>query len=201
VRYRNAVNGRGEARPYPLRAALCPASRAGCGQVDEGKRVPQPAHGRADGAADQTSRVRLLADPGKVDPIGVADIRRRLDPVVADACKGRRGPGVRRARRTGNRCPAHQRGLAVALARRGIRRAGACSTGAFKTPSTAAPAHHARHLDVRRRPFRPSRYRHMTPPACSPSRLVACRCLVLGCLVGMVGSGRCCFPSAGRELG
>ncbi len=37
-----------------------------------------------------------------------------------------------------------------------------------RTPQTLALAHHTRHLDVRRRPFRPSRYRHTTPPACSP---------------------------------
>ncbi len=37
-----------------------------------------------------------------------------------------------------------------------------------RTPQTLALAHHTRHLGVRRRPFRTSRYRHTTPPACSP---------------------------------
>jgi hypothetical protein len=41
-----------------------------------------------------------------------------------------------------------------------------------KESSTLAPALHARHLDVRRRPSRPSRYRHTTPPQpAHPSRL------------------------------
>ncbi|MFJ9917313.1 AAA family ATPase [Actinacidiphila glaucinigra] len=61
-----------------------------------------------------------------------------------------------------------------------------------------APTHalHQQLLDTHRRLLGPD---HPDTLGCR-NDLVACRCLILGYLVGMVVSGRCSFPSAGREL-
>ncbi len=149
---------------YPSQRLLCESLSAGPvlvrGACSDGKKIRLRRYGARPGSGWlASSRPRIASNLWFISASSseTVPLQPRLE---ADVLPGRRRPGPAREMAPTRRPPKRPYRTSDLEPDR--------HTVQQRTSSTLAPALHARHLDVRHDPVGPSRYRHTTPPACSP---------------------------------